>query len=141
MGKRKVAGPHTAMILVASVTLMLGRDKETGERNSLAKDAELTEALVEKYGLSDKDVQSLVDDGKLVERTVRAAAPGGVDPAELAAEKKRADDAEADYAELEKHVEKLEAQIKEQGEQIDKLTAELSAAPDVPAAGKGATKA
>lgn len=141
MGKHKVAGPHTAMILVASVTLMLGRDKETGERNSLAKDAELTEALVEKYGLSDKDIQSLVDDGKLVEQKVRAAAPGGVDPAELAAEKKRADDAEADYAELEKHVEKLEAQIKIQGEQIDKLTADLAEATKPADAGKGATKA
>ena len=48
---------------------------------------------------------------------------------------------EADYAELEKHVEKLEAQIKTQGEQIDKLTADLAEASKPADAGKGATKA
>lgn len=61
---------------------------------------------------------------------------------DLAVATKRADDADKDYADLEKHVEKLEAQIKEQGDQIDKLTADLAEATN-PAedAGKGDKKA
>lgn len=139
MTKKAALKAATASILVAAVTLSLGRDKETGERNRLGKDEELTADLAEAFGLSSKDVQSLVDDGKLVEKQVRAAAStGGADGAALAAAIQRADDAEKDYADLEKHVETLEKQIAEQGEQIEKLTTDLAEATKPAAdAGKG----
>lgn len=137
MAKNKVS------ILVAAMTLSLGRDKETGDRNTLPGGEEMTDELVKKFGLSKKDVQTLIDERKLITVDVRAAAStGGADAAALAEANKRADDAEADYAELEKHVETLETKIKEQGEQIDKLTADLAEATK-PAAdgGKGGAKA
>ena len=130
-------------ILVATVTLMLGRDKKTGERNSLVKDEELTEALADKFGLTKKDIQSLVDDGKLKSVKVRAAAGRGDESVAVAAEKKRADDAEAamaelqktldaekkrgddaekDADELEKHVETLEKQIEDLTTQLEEAT-------------------
>lgn len=124
MAKNKVS------ILVAKVTLSLGRDEKTGERNTLPGGEELTDELVKKFTLAKKDIQSLIDEGKLVPIEVRAAATGvGSDNAALAAANAEIadlkaklaeasqglEDADADYADLEKHVTVLEVQIKALG--------------------------
>ena len=141
MSKSKVA------ILLASTTLVLGKHAVTGDPIELPAGEEMTPELAKSLKLSDKDIKSLTDSGHLAKVEVRASSVSadGSDTGQqeiadlkkqLAAETKRADDAEADYNDLEKHVTVLEEQIKSLG--ADPTPQEDSSAED---AGKGEKKA
>lgn len=121
--KAEQAAPATVAILIAVMTLGLGKHPETGDPMELPTGEELTPAKADEFGLSADDVQSLIDSGHLMKVEVRAAGSSAVaDGADLAAAQAKVTDlesqladADADYADLEKHVTALEDQIKALG--------------------------
>ena len=98
----------TTMILVAAVTLSGGTRAKSGELLSCeaAPGTELTSDMIAKLGLNDDAVLTLMANGSIAEvdaRVAEAASADGGDEiavlqAKLAAETKRADDAEAKLA-------------------------------------------
>lgn len=121
--KAEQAAPATVAILIAVMTLGLGKHPETGDPMELPTGEELTPAKVDEFGLSADDVQSLIDSGHLMKVEVRAAGSAVIaeDVALAAAQADIANlqaqlaDADADYADLEKYVTALEDQIKALG--------------------------
>lgn len=129
--KKKVAAdtPATVAILIAVMTLGLGKDPESGDPIELPGGEELTAAKIEEFGLTDADVQSLVDSGHLTKIEVRAAGSSAVGEnadlatalAENADLKAQLADADKDAKEADEHIDQLEKQVAE-------LTAQLAEA-------------
>lgn len=98
---------NSTKIIVAVGALyggVLNKDK-TRVPAELANGEELTEAKAAALGLDEAAIESLLERGALIEIDVRAAEAAGGDTAELeaelAAETKRADDAETKVKDLE----------------------------------------
>lgn len=100
------------MILVAMVLLSGATKAKDGRLTpfSVQPGTELTDAVIAQLGLADAEVAALLEKGAIAEVAARVASSADVDAAaadlaeleaELAAETKRADDAEAKVKDLE----------------------------------------
>lgn len=99
-------------------------EKKGGEpvRQIIPAGTHLTAALIKKFGLDAETISKLRERGHIVEQRAHVVAAGdGPSAAELAAEKKRADAAEA-------RVTELETELKEANAEGDDLAKRLEAA-------------
>ncbi|BBD01843.1 hypothetical protein [Sphingobium sp. YG1] len=97
-------------ILVAAHALTGGTTAKDETKFKVRAGTELTDDIIKRLGLDSKTIEALKGTGAIVEQSAIAAEPGA-DVAtletQLAAETKRADDAETKVKELEGQIDKL----------------------------------